>query len=417
MKKYKPVLLIALAMFAWAGIRPMLGAQGADPIPDATAVVTVKDFDFFATGNNPVGVAVDPTGDLKVGILGLPIPGPRPSTPIYTVTPEGETSSFVNLPLATDISACRAARPGRDFVSPGVQQEPTPFMTGLAYHRNGDLYVGLPNCDPSTHGIWRVSPSGTAQPFATVPLSQLPKGLSFSDGGFPLYVTDLHDFTRSREQCKAAMGTPNACTLRIWRIDQNGTVSVWIESTLFYGNPDSPLLHPHGVNGIVVDDGGRNVYVTVTDFGRIIRIPINSNGSAGTPQVVFENVDYWGMDGITMGPDGNLYVVIVRTDQLVALHPDGTGFTVVVQGHPLDGPTQLTFGKGKAGHGAADLPPLYITSGSGARVFFYSLAFAFGQGDLMNGLNQLVSFGIRTPAEVIDLKPHPSVARVSLSTR
>ncbi len=82
MKKYLPVLLIALAMFAWAGIRPMLGAQSADPISNATAVVTVKDFDFFATGNNPVGVAVDPSGDLKVGILGLPIPGPRPSTPI-----------------------------------------------------------------------------------------------------------------------------------------------------------------------------------------------------------------------------------------------------------------------------------------------------------------------------------------------
>ena len=117
------------------------------------------------------------------------------------------------------------------------------------------------------------------------------------------------------------------------------------------------------------------------------------------------------------GPDGNLYIVIVRTDQLVALHPNGSGFKVLMQGHPFDGPTQLTFGKGKAGAGAADLPPLYVSNGSGARVFFYSLAaFGLGQGNLLSGINQLVNAGIRTAAEVIDLQPHPSVVRVLLST-
>jgi sugar lactone lactonase YvrE len=419
MKRLTLVLLIMVAILgAGVGARPILGRGAADPIPNATAVVTVKDFDFFTTANNPVGVAVDHRGDVKVGILGLPIFGPRSSTPIYTVTPEGETRDFATMPLSADTSACRAARPGRDFVSPGVQQEPTPFMTGIVYHRSGDLYVGLPNCDPSTHGIWRVSTDGTAQPFATVPLSQLPKGLAFTNGGFPLYVTDLHDFTRSRQECKTAEGTANACSLKIWRIDQSGAVSVWKESTLFYGSPDSPLLHPHGVNGIVVDNSGQNVYVTVTDYGRIIRIPINSNGSAGSPQVVFENINYWGMDGITMGPDGNLYVVIVRTDQLVALHPDGTGFKVVLQGHPLDGPTQLTFGKGNAGPGSANLPPLYITNGSGARIFFFNLAaFVFGQGNLLTGINQLVNFGIKTPYEVIDLQPRPSLVRVLLKAQ
>ncbi|MDZ4801675.1 MAG: hypothetical protein SGI92_26260 [Bryobacteraceae bacterium] len=251
MKRLLPVLVIAFAMMAVA--------QAADPLPKVKAVVTIKDFDFFRTGNNPVGVAVDRRGDVSVGILGLPVPAPRSSTPVFKVTSRGETGDLANLPLATDINPCRSARPGRDFVSPGVQQEPTPFMTGLAYHQNGDLYVGLPNCDLSTHGIWRVSANGTVQPFAAVPLSQLPKGLAFTNGGFPLYVTDLHDFTRSREECRAAMGRANACTLKIWRIDQNGTVSVWKEDTLFYGSPDSPLLHPHGVNGIAVDDSGRNV--------------------------------------------------------------------------------------------------------------------------------------------------------------
>ncbi|MDZ4801676.1 MAG: hypothetical protein SGI92_26265 [Bryobacteraceae bacterium] len=123
------------------------------------------------------------------------------------------------------------------------------------------------------------------------------------------------------------------------------------------------------------------------------------------------------MDGITIGPDGNLYVVIVRTDQLVALHPDGSGFKVLVSGHPLDGPTQLAFGNAKAGS-RARFPPLYISNGSGARVFFYELArFGFGQGNLLPGLNQLVGAGIVSADNVIDLQPRPSVTKVSLSTR
>jgi sugar lactone lactonase YvrE len=410
------VVVIVGTLLVSLGAITVMGQRSADAIPGATAVVTVKDIDFFATGNNPVGVAADDSSNVKVGILGLPIFGPRESTPILTLTADGVASEFTSLPLATDLGPCETARPGRDFISPGVQQEPTPFMTGLVYHQSGDLYAGLPNCISSTHGIWRVHPDGSAEPFAVVDLSQLPKGLAFTNGEFPLYVTDLHDFTHSRADCKAVAGTPNACVLRIWRIDQNGNVTVWKESTLFYGDPDSPLLHPHGVNGIVVDDAGRNVYVTVTDHGRVIRIPINRGGSAGAAQVIFEDKNYWGMDGITIGPDGNLYIVIVRTDQLVALHPDGSSFRVLVQGHPLDGPTQLTFGEGRAARGKKALPPLYITNGSGARIFFYNVAFVLGQGSLLDGITQLVNLGAKTAEEVVDLQPHPSVVRVLLST-
>jgi len=322
-------------------------------------------------------------------------------------------------------------------------------------HQSGNLYVGLPNCDPATHGIWRVKKDGSAAPFAQVPLSQLPKGLALTNGDFPLYVTDLHDFTHSRDANLALRpNVPNcrvqACSQRIWRIDQNGQVSIWKESTLFYGSVDSPLLHPHGVNGIVVDKAGKNVYVTVTDWGRVIRIPINTGGSAGATEVIFESPlepppdaggnplnqgkpRYWGMDGITIGPDGNFYIVIVRRDELVALPPDlpacpdspplpcnGNSIQVLHQGHPLDGPTQLTFGKskhdGKDDKAGKSLPPLYITNGSGARVFFFNGARLYGQGDLLTGIGVLISFGAISELQAIDLQPRPSLVRVLLST-
>jgi hypothetical protein len=322
-------------------------------------------------------------------------------------------------------------------------------------HRSGNLYVGLPNCDPATHGIWRVHPDGSAEPFAQVPLSQLPKGLALTNGDFPLYVTDLHDFTHSRDaDLTLRPEVPNcrvqACSLRIWRIDQNGQVIIWKESTLFYGSVDSPLLHPHGVNGIVVDKAGKNVYVTVTDHGRVIRIPINSDGSAGSAEVIFESPTepppdaggnplnqgmprYWGMDGITIGPDGNFYIVIVRTDELVTLPPDlqactgsppspcnGSSIQVLHQGHPLDGPTQLTFGEskrdGKDDKAGKSLPPLYITNASGRRTFFVNGARFYGNGDLISGIGVLIGFGAISEVEAIDLQPHSSLVRMLLGT-
>ena len=48
----------------------VVAGQAADPEVNAKAVATIKTFDFFNTGDNPVGVAVDPNGNLKVGILG-----------------------------------------------------------------------------------------------------------------------------------------------------------------------------------------------------------------------------------------------------------------------------------------------------------------------------------------------------------
>ena len=67
------------------------------------------------------------------------------------------------------------------------------------------------------------------------------------------------------------------------------------------------------------------MYVTVTDYGRVIRIPIEPDGKAGELEVIFENEPdkpaeqraLFGIDGIKIGPDGNFYIVSIRTDQLV----------------------------------------------------------------------------------------------------
>jgi hypothetical protein len=52
--------------------------------------------------------------------------------------------------------------------------------------------------------------------------------------------------------------------------------------------------------------------------------PIDPQSPTGEPR-------YWGMDGITIGPDGNFYIVIVRTDELVALPPDGESSSITLR--------------------------------------------------------------------------------------
>lgn len=123
------------------------------------------------------------------------------------------------------------------------------------------------------------------------------------------------------------------------------------------------------------------------------------------------------MDGITVGPDGNLYIVIVRTDELVVLPPDGSSIQVLHQGHPLDGPTQLVFGPDHDVHHRRkqnSLLPLYITNGAGRRVFFVNGARFFGEGDLLAGIGLLVGFSAISELDAVDLQPRPSLVRVLL---
>jgi hypothetical protein len=423
MKRLTLILAIIVATLA-VGLteRSVLAAS----IPSATAVVTVKDFQFtstFSVTENAVGLEIDDKGDVLTGILF--------TGEIQKITPEGKASHFAQLPVVNPVPPPPIC-PLRPDPPPAAQVR-TAFMTGFARHKNGDLYVGLPTCDPATNGIWRVSPDGSqTELFASLPVEDLPRGLALTNAEFPLYVTNLHDFRpeKTRANCKAALGTadPNDdCTLKVWRISSTGEVETWVESALFYGNPDSPLDHPHGVSGIVVDEAGQNVYTTVTDYGRVVRIPIENDGRAGNLEVVFETDldkpaeqrELFGIDGIKIGPDGNFYIVSIRTDQLIGIRPGENTHTVIVAGHPLDGPTQLAFGKRRLSDGTrgkGTLPPLYIASGTGRRAFFLGVIVSLGQGSILSGVEQFVEMGIITEAEAIALQPRPSVVRVLLST-
>lgn len=64
-------------------------------------------------------------------------------------------------------------------------------------------------------------------------------------------------------------------------------MSVWLQHPLLDGNPAAPVLgfHSVGVDGIAFDEDKDNLYLGNLDYGRIVRVPVRNDGSAGTPVV------------------------------------------------------------------------------------------------------------------------------------
>jgi sugar lactone lactonase YvrE len=151
-----------------------------------------------------------------------------------------------------------------------------------------------------------------------------PNGLDFD--GTTLYVSD------------SSSGT-------IYEVAPNGTTTVWIQDALLVGDQTacggSGAGFDIGANGIVHDTTDR--YVAVTDFGRIVRIPIMGNGSAGTPVVHSEDCgELQGVDGIALDRDGS--IIAVRngpSNTMVRVSADGGTRTPMHVGPPLDGPASI----------------------------------------------------------------------------
>ena len=233
------------------------------------------------------------------------------------------------------------------------------FLTGLAFDEHGRLYVAAAtfpqSADDPLPGIFRVDPSGPPTRVVTLPADSFPNGLVFRDG--ELFVSDSN------------LGA-------IWRVTPTGSNQTldtpWAEdATLLPGTgPDAKGI---GVNGIAFR--GNALYVAVSDAGRLVRIPIARDGSAGKVGIVLERDELVSADGIAFGVMGELWIVTngPTTGRLLLLLPGGQLVTVADQPDWLDYPTMPVFGSTRTIFGS-----LYVENGS-----------------LDNGVPSIVSYGIR----------------------
>jgi sugar lactone lactonase YvrE len=253
------------------------------------------------TAGLPEGLAVGPNGDLYVGLL---------SGEIRKVTPDGEVSSFVTL------------------------DPDQGFLLGLAFNQQDVLYAALASSNPETHGIWEIQDDGTAQRFAALDEQGLPNFIVVDRSG-NLLVSD------------SFLG-------KIWKITPAGEVSVWAEDDLLLGAAaESPIGLAVGANGMAFgkDDA---LYVANTDLGRLVRVRMHPDGSAGSVKTVLENEGLKGADGIAFDQKDNIYLAVNRRDKLVKITPDEEIKTLATDG--LDFPASIAFGVGE------ELESLYVTN-------------------------------------------------------
>lgn len=270
-------------------------------------VTTLVSFDA-SLGQLPESLTSDEAGNLYISAGGT----------IYKFSTAHQLTTLVSVPIPTGA------------FSVGVKVGPD----GYIYLASGALFTS-----PNAAFIWRISPNGVAKVFATLPATAFPNDMAFDEHG-EMYVTD------------SFLG-------RIWKIDRHGTPSVWLEDSRLLGNPAAPVpvFHAFGANGIALDASRHHLYVGNTDYGRILNIEIR-NGRAAGIDVLVENDQLKGADGIAFDKRGLLYVAVNAHDRIATV--DRRGFiSVYVEGAPLDAPSSLVFGRSRE---CRDEPTLYLSS-------------------------------------------------------
>jgi len=203
------------------------------------------------------------------------------------------------------------------------------FPLGVRLDNEGNLFIAVVGS-----GIWKV-PAAGGSAFQVAGGPGLWNGLAFDHRG-NLYVSD------------SGGGA-------IWRLDKNGGFTMWSGSSLLKGttsagpcglvHPAVPSFGPLGANGIAFNKRG-DMLVANTDFGEIIRIPTNPDGSAGTASIFSgPSCSLWGADGVSMDSADNLYVAANSKGQIDRVEPGGS-IEVLAAGAPLSFPSDIAFGTG-----------------------------------------------------------------------
>jgi len=236
----------------------------------------------FAAGlDHPEGIAITPEGRIYVG---------GEAGQIYRIEPDDTFTEVANT---------------------------GGFILGIAADAAGRIYA----IDNVHKCVWRVTPeTGSYDVYAQGPADRpfnVPNWGAFDvDGNY--YLTD-----------SGGWGEKNGL---IWRIRPGGRADVWAPSAV-----DFP-------NGCAVPPDGRCLFYVESLPGRICRIEIADDGTAGERTVLCE-LGLAVPDGVAITDDGALVVACYRPDVIYRWHPDD-GLAVIAsdpRGTAIAAPTNVVF--------------------------------------------------------------------------
>jgi len=231
---------------------------------------------------------------------------------IWRVGFDGRSSPYAQLP---------SGRPGMSAT------------VGLHLEPSGELFVVYRSGTPEVpSGVYRVpTGGGNARLYAWTDQAGWPNDLVLDRAG-NVYMTD---------SVGGAVFQAGPA---------GGEMERWMQHPLLASDlgacPPAHYASALGANGIVLTSAG-DLLVANSTKATVVRVPVNADGSAGTPQL-YAGPDcsrLKGADGMALDAAGNLYVASNSIHRIVRIAPGGE-VTVLESGGLLDFPSALALGSG-----------------------------------------------------------------------
>jgi sugar lactone lactonase YvrE len=114
----------------------------------------------------------------------------------------------------------------------------------------------------------------------------------------------------------------------IYQVPVNGgSFTTWKADPLL-GNGGGALTPPFGANGVEFSNDGKTLFVANTAFHQIIRVVVNSDGSAGEASIFITGIN--APDGIAIDSNNNIWICANQEDEIVVI--DNTGKVIAKLG-------------------------------------------------------------------------------------
>ena len=288
-----PRLAGATAAALALGLLGTAPASGDEPTVSDPRVVAHFD---FAKGQTPENIALEPDGSADLTFAF--------AHKVVNVTRQGQRRTLATLPAVANPQTPVGAA----------------IVTGIARASDGTLYVNYVTGTPKT-GVWRIDPHGGApRQIATLPPNGFPNGLALDEDRGVLYAAD------------SALGT-------VWRVSlKSGGRTAWATGAALRPGT-GPAASGFGVNGLRLHHDA--VWVSNTDAGTLLRIPVRRDGSAGpigTRAKGLAGIDDFGF----AERHGDTVLAALNTANQVALvRPNGTHTVVLTRDDGLSNPTSV----------------------------------------------------------------------------